>query len=690
MAKLKKEKVLLTEVLDHYAKWTEDSQKRMTRKGGWNDVTDAYWGKLPDDWPYISKVVDPRIRTSLVEKNARLLNSKLRGRLVPREGSDAVGASINNALLDFQWDNANFGGPMTLKMSISDIDTRLYGSKFAYVCWKIVKDDNGKIIFEGNEFEPLDIRDCGMDFAATHVRDAKWFQHRSWDFIEDLENAVGPDGSPLFKNLDKLKSRVEEKISGERMRSSHRNTEYLPRLKTLKGLEDRLGDDIAYPMVEIVTEYRQNRWITFSPEFQIILRNIPNPYQHGRIPIAQLRYYSLQDDAYGESEVEPVLPLWKAIQAVVCSYLDEVILKMRPPLKIIEGAARIETIEYGPEAQWLVTQADAVTEMNSSGDSLAYFQTTYSALVSAYNAAMGDLSQGVGGVDPFNPEKTATEINATERQRTVRDQKNQTDLADFIKDIMSMWLINNQQFLFSDESKQEFILRIVGESKYSQLKRAGLDELEVTPESMSMIEDITLQQPDMTDDQLAQMYDAAQTPRYPVVENPEETDPELLRIKPKMEVDDNGEIAKLYVTPEDLQGTFDYIPDVHSMSVGANDMMRQARVEAIEVLTTNQTVLSLLQQEQVRPKVKELLVAHLEDLGLNDAQRFFEQTPIETLNPAGGGLNAGAGALGSIQPTGQIPGIPAAPQALPNGQATQQLAQPSPVNFGGAIPQAIQ
>ena len=119
------------QINQHYRMWTEDNEKRWTRRFGFNAVTDAYLGKLPSDWPYSSKVVDPRIRTSLTEKNARLLNGKLRGRLVPREGGDVLKARINNALLDFQWDNANYGGSMLSKWATMDMDARLYASKFA-------------------------------------------------------------------------------------------------------------------------------------------------------------------------------------------------------------------------------------------------------------------------------------------------------------------------------------------------------------------------------------------------------------------------------------------------------------------------------------------------------------------------------------------------------------------------------
>ena len=101
------EDTTLTEVLQHYKMWKDDNERRRNRENGWNDITDGYWGNLPEDWPYVSRTTDPRIRTSLVEKNGRLLNNRLRGKLIPREGGDMIGANINNSILDYQWDTAN-------------------------------------------------------------------------------------------------------------------------------------------------------------------------------------------------------------------------------------------------------------------------------------------------------------------------------------------------------------------------------------------------------------------------------------------------------------------------------------------------------------------------------------------------------------------------------------------------------
>lgn len=664
----------IKEVSQHYEMWTQDNEKRLNRKNGWNDITDAYYGKLPDDWPYITKITDPRIRTSLIEKNARLLNNKLRGRLVPREGNDILGAKINNVKLDFDWECANDGGSMLTKMSICDMDTRLYQSKFGLVKWKCEYDDEDKIKFEGNEFYPLDIRDCGMDASALHIKGAKWFQYRTWEHVEDLEKQTDTGGKPIYNYLGTIKSHLNDLKQSNS--NKKRKDAYVRRVQQLRGLEDHVGEDLAFPVIEIVHELRENRWIDFYPDLKLIIRDIKNPYKHGKIPVAQLRYYPLQDDPLGESEVEPVIPIWKAIQATICSYMDEVILKMRPPLKIVENQARIETIIYGPEAQWIVQRPDSITEMQSNGEAVRYFETTYSALISAFNVAMGDMSQGTSQVTPFESDKTATEVKASLRQQNVRDQKNQNDLAEFIKDIMLMWLSNNQQFLFSNPEKQEYVLRIIGTENFEYFKRAGLDEMTIEPQVMGMVADLIEQKPDMSDGEFNEITEAAKTPVNPVYENPNEKNPEKLNYKSKMRMSKMGDSAELSIVPEDIKGTYDYIADVKSMASGATEELLNARQQAMDLLLNNANVITLLMQEGYKPNVKELIVNTFEDLGLRDADRYFEKIENQGLPPTAGGP----------QPNMQIPGLPGVPQANPGSPMPQQMAGPGPAGPGGQTP----
>ena len=648
-----KEERTYLEVYRHYTQWNEDNDQRRTRKNGWNGVTDAYWGKLPSDWPYINKVVDPRIRTSLIEKNARLLNTKLRGRLVPREGGDVIKARINNALLDFQWDNANYGGTMLDKWGSMDLDTRLYGSKFALIQWKHEEDEDGTIHFDGNEMKPLDIRDCGMDPTADHIRNAKWFQSREWVKLEDLDKVSNTGKVPKFPGLERLKVKMAET-------QDRRDNNYDNRVLALKGLSDRVGDDKAFPVVEIVTEWRPDRWITFAPQYDVVLRDIDNQYEHHKIPVIQLRYFSIQGDPLGESEVEPVLPIWKAIQATVCGYLDNMANHIRPPLKIIEGAARIETVVYGPDAQWLVDRQDAIMEMPSNGEAMKNFQSTYQALVAAFNTAMGDTSLGISAVDIQAKRKTATEIKNSEKQQNNRDQKNQQSLSDALTDMMSMWLVNNRQFLFTDTSKKEYILRILGSELFNYFQRAGLDEMILPGESAQAISDIILQgEGNMSEMDIMNMVDAGKIPKYPVFENPKEKNPEKLKFSPKMTVNEMGDGAEVTIVPEDLEGTYDYIPSVKSMAVGAGQELIQGRQAALDALTTNPNIIAMLAQEGMRPLIKDLLVDTYEDLGVKDAEKYFTKLEPPPM-------------------PGTVPGQPPAPgqEGMPPGQPGMPPQQP--------------
>lgn len=364
------------------------------------------------------------------------------------------------------------------------------------------------------------------------------------------------------------------------------------------------------------------------------------------------------------------------------------ILKIRPPLKVIENAARVETIQYGPEAQWLVDRQDAIEEMGGTGDTLQYFQTSYQVLTSAFNIAMGDLSQGTSNFDPFSQQKkTATEITASSQQQHVRDEKNQNDLIEFIKDIMMMWVENNKQFLFADPSETEHVIRIIGTEQFARLKNLGLDDHELVPGADQMISDIVHQMGgDITDFQLQQMYEAAMIPKFPIVLNPKEKDPAKLQMKPKMTV--NGDIADISVVPSDLEGTFDYVPDVKSMSLGATKELIGARNNAVALLTTNPAVLQLLQQEGYRPKIKEMLQSNFEDTGISDASRFFEKIDTAQGIPS---------QMGGAQSTGQVPGLSTAPPPNLGGSLQQLMAGPgaggqggqAPLPNGGGIPQGV-
>lgn len=636
----------ITRLMDHYSKGTEDADTRRTRKNGWNDVLNCYMGVLPKNWPYTSVVTDPRVRTTILEKTARLLNAKLQGRLVPREGGDIVKARINNAILDFQWDNASEGGSMLEKMALSDQTARIFGAAFALVYW-----DNEK---DTNELKPIDPRDIFIDFSATHIRNARWVQLREFTTLKNLEAQGFEMGS--FKSAFK---------QGRESVSDNRSTVYDSVVKSNRGLEDKTGQDMDNPTLEVVTEYTRSTETTFLPRYGLIIRQRKNPYEHGSIPIAQLRYYPLGDDIYGESEVESVIPLQRAINAVLCGFLDEMNLAMRPPVKLVHGQYRAETIEYGPGAKWIVNSPGAATEMQMGTGAIQNFNSTYPALVAAFNTAMGDQSLGVSNLPPFQTSKTATEIMSTERQQNNRDQYNQMYLSEFLKEIMLMWLSNNQEFLFDDPTKLYKVVKIIGKDNVQAFQQMQLDDTDIPAEAMAALSDTIQNNPEaVSNDILTKAVSDLSVPVNPVVENPNDQ-PSAYRVHKKLELQRPDE-ASLYVTKEDLDGVYDYIPDVKSMAAGAGIMAQQARQKALD-MTLNPQIVQMLQSQGEMLKIKEVLVSSLEDAGLRDAESFFQPTQYANSgNPANAGGSQIAGSIPGGTGLEANTGLSGLPSALPS------------------------
>src|SRR5690606_38807443 len=145
--------------------------------------------------------------------------------------------------------------------------------------------------------------------------------------IQDLQNVNDASRSgPQYKNLKQLKDAVRFEDKGSTGGGGDtRGTNWISRNRAISGLEqDPVGKDDVFKTIEIVTEYRRDRWITVAPKHGVVLRDIPNPYENNEIPIVLLRYYTVDDDLYGLSEIEPVKGIQKAINALLCQYVDEI------------------------------------------------------------------------------------------------------------------------------------------------------------------------------------------------------------------------------------------------------------------------------------------------------------------------------------------------------------------------------
>lgn len=534
-----------------------------------------------------------------------------------------------------------------------DMNARKYGASFALCKWRYeMSPDGKKCLFDGPEMQLLPNRDFAHDLTATSIEDAHWVQVRQYVALQDLINTNDTNtGKPLYKNLPQLKQAISAKEKDKEGGSGggDSRTGWASRNRAISRIEvDPYGKDFVYQSIEIVTEYRKDRWITFAPKHGVVLRDIENPYQNNEIPVVMLKYYPIDDDLYGLSEIEPVKGLQKAINAILCQYIDEINQNLYSPIAVGPGV-RMHTLEWGKGARWQMN--NPMTDfrlVESRSNAAQYFNNTYSVLVSAMMNTLGESSLGVSNIQPYQNDKTATEVKALQLQRNARDNQNQICLADAIKRQTMLWFSMNQVLLFADPEKQTYVIRVTGKDGVKYFQDAGLDAMDVADNAEQMAMELNLTQIE----QLKQFM----TPRYPVNVGTKKDK----KYVPKLQTEENGQSAMLYVEPADIKGYYDFVIDVETMSANADDQKRNARQTAVQLLVSNPNVLMMLGQEGVKPKFKDLFVTWLEDLGFTGADKFFE----------GANQDAGAGAPPPGMPPGMPPGGPEGGQPGPEAKVT--------------------
>lgn len=660
------------------------------RLSDWDTKDELFRSYIDEsNWPYSSLVFDPRVFTFIFEKTSRQFANKPRGRMVPREGGDALGAKINNELLSFQWDENERleSWPMLAKWAMMDQNTRKYGASFALAKWHWekqvmadgeVKDGKkqykSKVWFDGPDFKPLTNRDCLPNPSYSTLK--KWFQYRDYLTLEELQNTNdAARAKPIYKNLDLLRQSIREKdFKGGDTRTSN----YQSRNRGIKDLDDYLGKDEYNKVIEIVTEYQPTRWVTFAPKHGVVLRDIPNPYDHGQIPVVMLRYYPIDDDLYGLSEIEPIERLQKAVNALLCQYLDTINMSLYTPLKVRSVGVQMHTLEFGPGKKWIMNDpATDVLPFDQTPTGVQEFTSTYRFMIGAMQEALGETSAATSNLVPGEQGKTATEVKDLAISRNARDNFNQIFLAEAIKKQMLFWHLMNRQFLFNDPREQQKVIRIVGKDAIRYFQQVGLDKTSVSDETGELLSQPEIAALNLNPEEFAQ-------PIYPVQRGGETL--------PKFNVEPTGEVGSLILEPEDLSGEYDYIPDIQSMSLPDDKQILAAKKAVLEIVA-NQPITNALAMDQYKIKAKELLEDYLEDLGLKDADKYFEKLPaqqpmmggvnpnVQVGQPGAGGPQTGPANYGNVANRGMVGG----PQAMAGGQAGPVVPRPFPVQAGGGI-----
>jgi hypothetical protein len=652
----KQEEKVFTEVIKHYDDGRADLD---TRIRGMDKKDELFRSHINEaGWPYQAMVFDPRVFTTIFEKTSRLFARKPRAKTVPRSGGDELGAKVVNELLSFQWDDNERvdSAPMISKWAMMDMNTRKYGASFALCKWHYEtfadrKSGKKKCWYDGPNFKPWNNRDVLLDNSFSYIKN--WVQLRDYVTVQDLErvNDQSSTGEPIYKNVKLLKRKmIQDAQKGDSRAINSKN-------KSISGIQDNLGNDSMFKTIEVVTEYRRDRWVTFSPKHGVILRDVPNPYDHGQIPVVILKYYPIDDDIYGLSEIEPIEKLQRAINSLVCQYIDSVNMGLYPIIKVRSQGVQMHTLEWGPGKKWIMDNPDDVVAHEQGTSGIAEFTSTYRFLVSALQEAVGETSAGISNMIPGSGDKTATEVQDTAIQRNARDNFNQIFLSEALKKQMSFWMSMDSQFLFSSEKGRAKVIRISDRDAVEFFKKIGLTTKVLDKEHMDVI--------------MAAMQAGANI-------NPEDFAQEASMVNteegsvPKFTLDKSGTTGYLLLEEDDLAGTYDYIPDIESMSLPNDSQMAIAR-QNLFTATVSPVVRQNLMMSGWKMNTKELLEDTYELLGIKNPEKYFEAIQETNANTTGNSGTGGSQEGTGVEGTGGMES--GAPTAAP-AEVPEQLAGP--------------
>lgn len=180
---------------------------------------------------------------------------------------------------------------------------------------------------------------------------------------------------------------------------------------------------------ELITKYEGDRWVTFSKDAQVVLRDFGNPQKNDEIPVVMCHAYPLMDRFFGLGEFERGKTLHYALSSLINLYLDGVKMSIFPPLKVDPtSVADWNSFNLGPGSVWLMNagQLNGIEQMQFSPQGLNTFQSTYSFLKGAVLTLTNTTDTSVSeGTDPgFGKTPQALKMQAmTEGMKTQFDRR---------------------------------------------------------------------------------------------------------------------------------------------------------------------------------------------------------------------------------------------------------------------------
>lgn len=506
-----------------------------------------------NSYPHNARVFDPRIFRVIETITPRIVANEPTGHFYPAENGDNAAAQILNALMKYDWYRAE----MFPKLVLFVKSMLIFGTAFGRTYWDFRECDrtrmkpkklNGRLVwtpmstekikyteFDSPNFETLNIYDCFPDPNASTLQNMRWFIYRTFTTIKELEDENDARGGEFWKNLDVLKTAIAEKKDKSKGRTptgqpltggSSGDIQFREFRRRMLATQEFVGKDASSPEFVVLRRMTREGWTFIVPEYQVVIREVENPYFHGDLPIIYGVDYPYPGELYGMGEIEPIDRIQRAINAVLNQRLDNVQLTLRTMWKVKKNSGvDMNTLVSAPGNIITTDDMNAVERVDIPDVTGQTFVNTMNYLTSALQNGSGITDYTIG----INQQSNVTNKTFGGAQLIQSEANAQFKLKIQLFNHMVIQRIVNQwkdlRIQYTTEAQK---LRILGKEQVASLR-----------------DDTNLSQTTMDGEPIA----------------PGETDKQA-----KLEVSGDGNFAFLNLLPDDIQpsivGDYDFIATV--------------------------------------------------------------------------------------------------------------------------------
>lgn len=361
-----KHKELIDICMEQY---DDDYQALQPQRDTWEDKEAFLLGETRDGYSSTSnasKINSQELQTALIKRTNSVVAQLPTGKVQAMTKNDTGKNIMMNFVLEkYVIPNANTQGDQFTKTWWMEFYSNVYGTENVMVDY-IVSDR-----YIGPDFYVLNQRDfipqkgkvsidsCNRVFIKSRVS-------REWLLGRNKDN---------WKNIDELL----RKVKGSSRTNSNDEVSYVEQ-KNNNTIDINDKED-----VEIITRYECDRWVTFSKEAKLVIRECENLHKNDELPVVSKSCFPLKDRFYGLGEFERNMTLQHAMNSLINLYMAGVKMSIFPPLKIYLPDVVGSTILNEAGAKWILKNMNpgAISEQQRSPLGLQTFQATYGFLKGA-------------------------------------------------------------------------------------------------------------------------------------------------------------------------------------------------------------------------------------------------------------------------------------------------------------------